>query len=328
MEMPPESPHHPPPGGAEPPAPDSSLIALARAAWRDPRDRLSLLGWAACLGLLAATFWPTLCEFAHVWATDDNYSHGFLVPLISLYFANEAARRGPVALRAGVVAGVALLAMALAGRLATIVVPVGIVAAFSFLLGLAGVVALLAGSGALRRYAFALGFLVFMIPLPVALYAAIASPLQLLVSRVAEVVLNATGIPVLREGNLLTLPGDVRMFVAEACSGMRQLTGFLALTTAVAYLARRPAWHRAVLVASAVPVAMTANAIRVTLTGYLMSYDPRFGVGTFHTVEGLLMMGFGLAMLAAECWGLNRLADLLAESPATPPALCLPGGAR
>ena len=73
---------------------------------------------------------------------------------------------------------------------------------------------------------------------PIALYARIASPLQLLVSQVASTVLNATGVPVLCEGNMMTLPGGVQMFVAEACSGMRQLTGFLALTAAVAYLSR------------------------------------------------------------------------------------------
>ena len=60
------------------------------------------------------------------------------------------------------------------------------------------------------------------------------------------------------------------MFVAEACSGMRQLTGFLALTVAVAYLSSRPAWYRVAVVVSAVPIAMTANVARVVLTGYIM----------------------------------------------------------
>jgi exosortase/archaeosortase family protein len=107
---------------------------------------------------------------------------------------------------------------------------------------------------------------------------------------------------------LLTLPGDVHMFVAEACSGMRQLTGFLALTTAVAYLTPRPLWYRGVLVVSSVPIAMTANVVRVALTGLIMYWlDPRYASGTFHTIEGLLMMGLGLALLGAECWILNAL---------------------
>jgi exosortase len=153
--------------------------------------------------------------------------------------------------------------------------------------------------------------------LPVALYAAIASPLQLMVSRVASVFLNATGVPVLTEGNMMTLPGGVQMFVAEACSGMRQLTGFLALTAAVAYLAGRPAWYRGAVVASAVPIAMTANVARVILTGYIMYFvNPHYASGTYHTVEGLLMLGFGLAMLRGGCWVLDQVVALtVADEP-------------
>ena len=241
------------------------LISLARRAMADPEQRITLVGAIGCLGLLGLIFWSNLRALRPCrGSTDENYSHGFLVPLISLYFANLAARRGPVAVRSGVGLGVGLLA-ALArwagwprswSRSASW-------ATSSFLLGLAGLCALLLGTDALRRYWFAFFFLVFMVPLPVALYAKIASPLQLLVSQVASTVLNATGVPVLCEGNMMTLPGGVQMFVAEACSGMRQLTGFLALTAAVAYLSARPAWYRAAVVASAIPIAMTANVARV-----------------------------------------------------------------
>jgi exosortase len=286
----------------------ASLSQVALAAWMRPEQRLVLVGTAGCLGMLALAFLPTLRHFAYVWSTDENYSHGFLVPLISLYFANEAARRGPVRVRKGVGLGVALLVISILGRLATIIVPVGIVGDGAFLLGLAGLCCLLFGTEALRRYWFALFFLVFMIPLPVALYAKIASPLQLMVSQVASVFLNAIGIPVLREGNLMTLPGGLRMFVAEACSGIRQLTGFLALTTAVAYLTPRPLWYRGVVVASSIPIALTANVVRVMVTGLVMYYvDPQYASGTFHTFEGLIMMGLGLAMLGAECWLLNAV---------------------
>src|SRR5439155_2859842 len=125
-------------------------------------------------------------------------------------------------------------------------------------------------------------------------YARIASPLQMMVSQVAAAFMNATGIPVLREGNMMTLPGNVQMFVAEACSGMRQLTGFLALTAAVAYLSARPVWYRLAVVASAVPIAITANVARVILTGYIMYFvDEHYATGAYHTLEGLLMMAFG-----------------------------------
>src|SRR5262249_38214156 len=147
-------------------------------------------------------------------------------------------------------------------------------------------------------YWFAFAFLLFMVPLPVAVYSRMASPLQLLASEVASTAMTATGVPVLREGNHMTLPGGIQLFVAEACSGMRQLTGFLALTVAVAYLSRRPHWYRGLIILSGIPIALTANITRVMLTGYIMHFfNPEYALGTFHTLEGLLMMGFGLFLL-------------------------------
>ena len=120
--------------------------------------------------------------------------------------------------------------------------------------------------------------------------------------------MNATGVPVLCEGNRMTLPGGVQMFVAEACSGMRQLTGFLALTAAVAYLTTRPGWYRAIVVVrSALPIALTANIARVVLTGYIMHFvNPQYASGAYHTLEGILMMGFGLLLLNSLCSLLNQ----------------------
>jgi exosortase/archaeosortase family protein len=95
--------------------------------------------------------------------------------------------------------------------------------------------------------------------------------------------------------------------VAEACSGMRQMTGFLALTAAVAYLTARPGWYRAVVVLAALPIALTANVARVVLTGYIMHFVNReYASGTYHTLEGILMMGFGLLLLNSVCSLLNQ----------------------
>ncbi len=287
-----------------------ALIALLRAAYESPGQRVTLFGAIGGLVLLGLIYWSNLAHFYYAWTNDDNYSHGFLVPLISLYFANQAAQRGRVEVRSGVGLGTALLLVAVFGRLGTVLVPVPFVGDFTFLLGIAGLGALLFGTAALRRYWFAIFFLVFMIPLPIALYTKIASPLQLLVSQIASAVLNATGLPVLCEGNKMTLPGGVQLFVAEACSGMRQLTGFLALTAAVAYLSARSVWYRATVIASSIPIAMTANVARVVLTGYIMHFNPKYASGMFHTLEGLLMMAFGLSLLRGGCWVLNQIASL------------------
>ncbi len=294
--------------------PSHTLVMILRQAICDPVQRVTAIGGFICLVLFCMLFRDSLAHFAFIWRTDDNYSHGFLVPFLSLYFASHVARRGPVPIRSGVVVGASLLGAAIAGRLLTVLLPIPFLADLALLLGLAGIFALLLGAEALRRYWFVLFFLVFMVPLPVAMYSRIASPLQLLASQVASTVMNATGVPVLREGNRMTLPGGAQLFVAEACSGMRQMTGFLALTAAVAYLTLRPLWYKVIVVLSALPIALTANVARVVLTGYIMHFvNPQYASGTYHTFEGMLLMGFGLLLL-------NSLCSLLSALAANPPS--------
>ena len=294
-----------------PSRPSPPLLELVRSAWEDPSRRASVIGAIGAVGLLGVLFWQNILHFLMVWGLDENYSHGFLVPLISLYFANEAAKKGPVPIRSGVWLGSFLITLALAIKLATIVIPFPVASDYGLLLALAGTCAVLAGTSALKRYWFAFFFLGFMVPLPVALYSMIANPLQLLVSQMSTSMLNVIGIPALCEGNMITLPGDNQLFVAEACSGMRQLTGFLALTTAWTYLSARPPWNRAMLILSSIPIAMTANVVRVMITG-MITYclDPKYASGAFHTVEGLAMMGLGLLMLSTFSWTLDQISSL------------------
>ncbi len=290
------------------------LFKLIRRDIADPGQRLFWCGALICIGLFTRLFWNNLDHFYYAWTTDENYSHGFLVPLISLYFAGLVARGGPAPLKAGQWLGTLLLSIALLVRLVTIPLPIPFLGDIAFLIGLAGMFTLLCGTTALGRYWFSFFFLIFMVPLPIALYSKIASPLQLLASRVASTVMNATGLPVLCEGNRMTLPGGLQLFVAEACSGMRQLTGFLALTTAVAYMTTRPFWYRVIIMISALPIALSANIARVMLTGYIMHYaNPRFALGTYHVLEGLLMMGFGLLLLHCECGVLDHVFQMVAR---------------
>lgn len=312
-------------GSKAKPAPPPGLVEIASQEWRTSDGRWRMVGLAAAAVILTALYWENLKHFTFVWSNDDNYSHGWLVGPLSLFFANQAAQSRkrselPGDSASGLAWGFGLIAIGLLCRLVTVFLPVGLVADGSLIICMAGAVALVFGLPTLRKYGFAIGFLFFMIPLPVALYTMLANPLQLIVSRVASVVMNAVGIPVLCEGNMMTLPGDIKMFVAEACSGMRQLTGFLALTAAVAYLSGKPVWYRVILIASAIPVAMVANIARVIVTGLVMYYiDPNYAKGAWHTVEGMGLMLAGLALLQLEMSMMNTLMDLFAEEAVAKP---------
>ncbi len=298
------------------------MLELLRATWSTSEGRWRLAGAGVAAGILGLIFWSNLNHFLISWSTDENYSHGFLVPFIALYFVNLAAEQGAVPSLGGLRLGAGLLVSSLLVKLATDVIGVGTLGDLALLGAIAGVVAILGGGAMLKRYWFAIAFLIFMVPLPVALYTLVASPLQLLVSQAASVVLNVTGVPVLTVGNMMTLPGGVQMFVAEACSGMRQLTGFLALTAAVAYLARRPSWYRGAVIVASVPIAITANIARVTLTGYIMYFaKAEYASGTFHTVEGLLMLGLGLSLLRVFCWLLDQVIALVGDAGPSAPKL-------
>jgi len=297
------------------PAPEPTLAAALTAAVADPKNRPVVLGAGLCLILFVGLFQESIRHFHYAWTTDDNYSHGFLVPFISLYFAVRIfqSRREPLPERSGTALGGLMLAAALAVHLLTIPLPIPFLGDLALLGALAGGFAMLAGTAALKRYWFPFFFLIFMVPLPIALYTKIASPLQLLASQTASTFMNASGVPVLREGNRMTLPGGVQMFVAEACSGMRQLTGFLALAAAVAYLCGRPTWYRIVVVASALPIALFANIMRIVITGYIMHFvNPAYAVGAYHTLEGILLMAFGLLLLNSVCAAM----DLFLDKPA------------
>jgi exosortase/archaeosortase family protein len=75
-----------------------------------------------------------------------------------------------------------------------------------------------------------------------------------------------------------------------------------------------------VIIVSAIPIALTANITRVLLTGYVMHFfTPEYAMGAFHTVEGLMMMGFGLLLLNLECWMLDRLSRRLEPPLDAPP---------
>jgi exosortase len=145
---------------------------------------------------------------------------------------------------------------------------------------------------------FPLFLLCFMIPIPEIIYNQITFPLQMFASQVAEWGLSALGIPVLREGNILEIPSQ-RLSVVEACSGIRSLLSLTFLSLAYGYFFEARTWMRSLLFFVTIPIAIIANAARVTLTGLFSEWDPQLAQGIFHTMEGWVIFVLAMGMLYA-----------------------------
>lgn len=248
---------------------------------------------------IAAVYASTLTSLARQWASDDDFSHGFFVIPLAAYFVWErraAFMRAPVRPAfTGLVLTAASLFVFIAGRFGaelylTRVSLIGV---------LAGVVLFLGGWRRFRIVAFPLAFLLLMVPLPSIVFNQITFPLQGIAARAGETVIAAAGVPVLREGNILHVPGRA-LEVAEACSGIRSLMSLLMLAIVLGYFTERRTGPRIAIAVAAVPIAIIANAARVAGTG-LAAYwvSPAAAEGFFHTFSGWMVFVVALAGLLA-----------------------------
>jgi exosortase len=260
-----------------------------------PRPVLARLSALTVLTVaLAWAYWPTLDGMRQRWAHDPQYSHGYLVPVFALVLLWVRRPR-----LAGVSArpsawGIVLLAAGGAARLLGARYYLEWLEAASLLPSVAGVCVLLGGWRVLRWSWPAVAFLLFMIPLPYRVQGMMALQLQGLATQASTYVLQTIGLPALAEGNVIILD-DVRLGIEEACSGLTMLVTFFALSTALALVIRRPLLDRAVMVASAVPVALLANVARIVVTGVLhetVGHD--FANAVFHEWAGWFMMPLAL----------------------------------
>lgn len=256
---------------------------------------------------VAVLYWDVILKLVHHWSVDENYSHGFLIVPVALYLAWERRDRlASLALQpswVGLVVVLSSVAVLAAGTLGAEL----FLTRVSLLGVLAGLVLLLAGWRALRVVAFPLAFLLLMIPIPAIVFNQIAFPLQLLASRFGELTLAAAGIPVLREGNVITL-SNTTLEVAEACSGIRSLVSLLTLAIVYGYFVETRVWARVALALASVPVAIVANGVRVAGTGIAAHFiGPDAAQGFFHTFSGWLVFIVAFVLLFAAQRVIARL---------------------
>jgi exosortase len=287
---------------------------------RTPRGQVVALLLLFGLGLLWA-YTPTLTGMVQRWSNDPQYSHGFLVPVFAgIVLWMRRPQHPDVALKPNWW-GLAWLLLAALLRLVAATLYLEWLDALSLLPALAGLCVLLGGRPALRWAWPAIGFLVFMMPMPYQLEIALAHPLQRVATAASTYLLQTFGVPAVAEGNIIHID-DVKLGVVAACSGLGMLVTFFALSTAVALVLARGWTDRIVLFLSAIPVALAANIVRITLTGLLYAtVGGAVARMVYHDLAGWLMMPLALVLLWLE---LKLLANLfIDEAPLGPVPLNL-----
>jgi exosortase len=266
------------------------------------------LAWTAILsGLVALLYAPVLKHLVEQWWTDPDYGHGFFVPLFSGFVLWRERKRWIESKSEpgnfGLLVIVGAVALLLLGSLAAEL----FISRVSLLVLLAGMILFLAGWKVLRSVSFPLGYLIFMIPLPVIIYNQITFPLQLLASRLATFWLGIVQVPVLRDGNILTF-SNYSLEVVEACSGIRSLITLISLAVAYGYLLERRHWIRYMLALLMVPIAIVSNAIRITGAGMVAHrFGPSAAEGFLHAFSGWVIFLAALILMLGCHWILRHI---------------------
>jgi exosortase len=250
------------------------------------------------LALIVLLFLQVLTPLVQQWFDDENMGYAFFVPLVAGYVVWLDRAR---ILEAPVKPCWSALTLVITGflfMLLGLLAALPVLARLGLWLTVVGVVWTVSGTAVVRTLLFPLGLLLFMFPIPLYVYQRMTLPLQSTATQMAAVGLSLIGIPVLREGNTLTL-ADKTLDVVEACSGIRSLLSLTFLSVAYGRLFENRMWARIVLLVATVPIAICCNAARIVLTGILTQYAPAIAEGVYHTFEGWVIFMFELVSLLA-----------------------------
>ncbi len=252
-------------------------------------------------------YWPTLLALISKWENEPDYSHGYFVVPLALYFLWARRDRFPGAPRGLAWPGLSLIVLGIAIRVWSGLYYLEAIDAWSIPFWVAGVVWLFGGWKIFCWSLPSIGFLWFMLPLPWRIERWLSLPLQRIATYISSWSLQALGQPAIAEGNTILL-GENSLEIAEACSGLRIFMGIVALAFAYVILARRAWWENVILLVAVIPIALIANSTRIVCTGLLYQYVSGEAAHKFtHDVAGWVMIPFAALLFAMTLWYLGKL---------------------
>ena len=265
------------------------------------------MGGLALLATIFLCYGQIFFETAKRWTVDPNYSHGFLIPLLSGYLLWRKKDVFNLSAINPELKGLPLLMLGLflmvLGKVGTIY----FVMLFSFLIVLMGLSLFLLGTNITKSALFPISYLIFMIPLPSVFYNDLTFRLKLLASIISTKLLALIGIPVFREGNIIHLNGT-SLQVIDACSGLRSLISLLALAVLFAYFIQTSTWKRLSLVLLTIPITIFSNSCRLAVTAILVDHiGPHATEGFPHIFTGIIMFFIAIVLLVSSWAIIKRL---------------------
>jgi exosortase len=248
------------------------------------------------VALLVALYFRVFEGLIYDWSNNPDYSHGFLIPAIALYLVWLQRDKLPQADSSPSYWGILIFILGIGQYALGTISAEHFLQSTSMIVVILGIVLFLWGWGILRIVLIPSLYLIFMIPLPAIIWNKFAFSLKLFATEIAVVFIQALGIIVLREGNVLTLP-TMTLEVVDACSGLRSLISMLALSALISLVCTLPIWKKWILFLSAIPIAITSNVIRLVI---IAVFAQRFGIditrGMSHTLSGLFVFGIGIML--------------------------------
>jgi exosortase A len=263
---------------------------------RSPLKNLAAL--LLLISSFALAYFPVWKSLWLAWSASDDYSHGLFIFPASLYFAwQKRERLAGIEVQPSFVGGLIVI-LSLVLYLLAHYAEIATLASLTLVIALAGSIIYLYGFALFNELRFPLFFMLFMIPVPSQIFSTLTIPLQLFVSKASTAIASLSGIPVLREGNVIFLAHRT-LEVVQACSGLRSMMLLLALSAGIGYLTLKVNILRLALMAWAVPAAILANMIRVLM---IIFAENHFGydltANTSHTVFGVFIFLLALILIA------------------------------
>jgi len=239
------------------------------------------------IGLISYVYYPTFLWMIDRWsARDSYYGHGFLIPLVVLFWLYK--RRESFLSTSGDIKllGISLLSLGVVLQIFSSIMRIYFLSAFSFMFLLLGVVEFLFGRQTLKKVWFPILFLSAMIPLPLLLISQVTLHMKFMVSEIATVFMNGIGIHAVREGSYIYTPNSI-LLVGDPCSGLRSFLAFLCLGLVFAYESQMDFWKKIILVCSGLPLALASNILRVLFLGLVGEiYGMKYTAGFLHDTSG------------------------------------------